>query len=329
FTGDMINGYLNNKEEMLIQYSNWKKAIEPFWHYIPFYVGMGNHEALGHIFNDENQKQIAFIDKFPYATESAEAAYQEAFVNPVNGPKSEDNNKYDPDPKNDDFPSYDESVFYYKYNNVAVVVLNSDYWYAPTLSRDPSTSGGLHGYIMDNQLEWLKTTIAMLEKDKTVDHIFVTQHTPAFPNGGHSGDDMWYNGNNSKRPFIAGKPVEKGIIERRDQYLDILINQSKKVVAIMTGDEHNYNYLKLTSEVTIYPDDYPHPKLKVSRPIFQINNGAAGAPYYAQEVLPWSAHTKSFSVENALCLIYVDGKKVKMKVINPDTLNEIDQVQLR
>jgi 3',5'-cyclic AMP phosphodiesterase CpdA len=329
FTGDMINGYAIDKEDQVLQYSNWKNAVQPFWHYMPIYVGQGNHEAFGYLFRNLTGGWLAFIDGFPYETKSAEALFQEAFVNPLNGLDSEDGNKYDPDKNNIDFPSYKENVFYYTYDNVAMVVLNSDYWYAPVLNRETSTSGGLHGYIMDNQLKWLDQTIAKLEKDKNIDHIFVTQHTPVFPNGGHVGDDMWYHGNNEKRPYIAGKPVDKGIIERRDEYLDILINKSKKVVAVLTGDEHNYNRLKLTREVNIYPENYPHKKLNVSRSIFQINNGAAGAPYYAQELAPWSEHTKAFSVENALCLFYVDGKKIRMKVINPDTLNMIDEIQLK
>ena len=296
---------------------------------MPFYICMGNHEALGHVFRDEDERWKAFIDGFPYATESAEAAFAEAFVNPVNGPKSEDGNRYDPDPKAVDFPPYDENVFYYTHGNVAMIVLNSDYWYTPTLGNNPATSWGLHGYIMDNQLACLRTTLAQLEADKDIDHIFVTQHTPVFPNGGHASDDMWYFGNNDKRPVIAGKPVEKGILQRRDEYLDLLINESSKVVAVLTGDEHNYNYLKLTPEVPVYPDDYPYDKVRISRPLYQINNGAAGAPYYAQEVLPWSSFTQSCSVENALCLFYVEGDRVTMAVLNPDTLNEIDRVELR
>lgn len=329
FTGDMINGYLSSKEQQRLEYSNWKKSIEPFWHYMPFYIGMGNHEALGLIFKDENGKQQAFIDAFPYETQSAEALFAEEFVNPENGPDNEDDNKYDPDPKNIDFPSYKENAFYYTYGNVAMIVLNSNYWYAPSIANQTASSGGLHGYLMDNQLQWLRETISKLERDKNIDHIFLTQHTPAFPNGGHSKDVMWYSGNNEKRPYIGGKPVDKGIIERRDEYLDILINQSKKVVGMLTGDEHNYNWLKLTADMPIYPENYPHKKLNVSRPIYQINNGAAGAPYYGQEVLPWSKHTQSFSVENALCLFYVEGKKITMKVFNPDTLNQIDEVELR
>jgi hypothetical protein len=329
FTGDMINGYLTNNEETQLQYTNWKKALEPFWHYMPVYTGMGNHEALGYIFADSTGRWRAFVDGFPYDTFSAEAAYAEAFVNPVSDLVSEDGSMYDPDPKKQDFPSYEENVYSYTYGNVGMIVLNSDYWYAPTLAQFPFSSGGLHGYIMDMQLEWLRETVAMFEQDSRIDHVFVTQHTPAFPNGGHSRDDMWYSGNNQFRPFINGRPVAQGIIERRDQYLDILINESTKVLAILTGDEHNYNWLKLTPEVPIYPEIWPLEKLTVGRPIYQINNGAAGAPYYAQEVLPWSDFTQSFSVENALCLFYVEGSSVKMRVINPDTLNEIDSLVLR
>ena len=329
FTGDMVNGYVTNPEELRLQLFNWKKAVEPFWHYIPFYVGSGNHEALGPHFYDKNGKYAASIDGFPFDRNSSEAVMKASFVNPENGPVSEDNSKYDPRSKKTDFPSYSENVYYYTYGNVAMVVLNSDYWYAPSAKHDHGTSGGLHGYIMDNQLEWLKKTIKKLEEDNDIDHIFVTQHTPAFPNGGHSRDDMWYGGDNTKRPYVAGKPVDKGIIERRDEYLDILINKSTKVVAILTGDEHNYNRLKITKEVTIYPENYDKPKIEISRPIYQINNGACGAPYYSQEVLPWSEHTKAFSVENAICLFHVDGKKIRMEVINPDTLNKIDEIELR
>jgi hypothetical protein len=329
FTGDMINGYLNTREEQLLQYYNWKKSLEPFWHYMPVYTGLGNHEALGYIFKDEKGLQKVFIDKFPYETQSAESVFGEAFVNPDNGPAGEDGSPYDPDPGQVDFPSYKENVYYYTYGNVAIIVLNSDYWFAPTISRESTSGGGLHGYLMDNQIAWLHSTVKNLENNRLIDHIFVTQHTPVFPNGGHSRDDMWYSGNNEMRPYIAGKPVEKGIIERRDEYLDILINQSTKVIAILTGDEHNYNYLKLTQDVPIYPENYNFKKLHVSRPVYQINNGASGAPYYGQEKLPWSAFTRSFSVENAVCLFYVNGKKITMKVLNPDTLNQIDEVKLR
>ncbi|MCB0856131.1 MAG: metallophosphoesterase, partial [Bacteroidetes bacterium] len=144
FSGDLINGYLNSPEAMDLQYANWKRAIQPFAHYFPVYVSMGNHEALGRIFYGDKGEYV-FVDRFPFETESAEAVFKRNFVNPQNGPAGEDGADYDPDPKSIDFPSYDENVFYYTYDNVAVIVMNSDYWYSPSTGNIPLTGGGLHG----------------------------------------------------------------------------------------------------------------------------------------------------------------------------------------
>jgi len=109
FTGDLINGYLTSKEATNLQYANWKRSIEAFAHYIPVYVGMGNHEALEYWFYDSRDERIMKVDRFPFETESAEAVFMDNFHMPANGPESEDGAAYDPDPKKTDFPSYKES----------------------------------------------------------------------------------------------------------------------------------------------------------------------------------------------------------------------------
>ena len=327
FTGDLINGYVTSPEDIALQYRNWKNAVSPFASYFPIISTMGNHEALMTMF--EGPAGGFRVDKFPFETQSAEAVFADNFVNPLNGPDSEDGSQYDPSDKTTDFPSYKENVFYYTYDNIGVVVLNSDYWYAASSNYIPITSGNLHGYIMDNQLDWLKETIATLESDENIDHVFITQHTPAFPNGGHVGDDMWYRGNNAKRPYIAGEPVEKGIIERRDEYLDAIINNSTKVVAILTGDEHNYARTEVGPNTTIYDDKLELPKLELKRTVWQINNGAAGAPYYAQEETPWTASVSGFTTQHALVIFHVNGKSLTMEVLNPDTLEKFDELKLR
>lgn len=328
FTGDLISGYKISKDEMNLQYANWKHAVEPFAHYFPVMVGMGNHEALIYSFSDNKGNWYA-IDRFPYSTQSAEAAFAQNFVNPLNGPQSEDGASYDPDPNHVDFPSYKENVFYYTYDNLAVVVMNSNYWYAPSLKRHPETDGNLHGYIMDNQLKWVKQTLHKLQNDPNIDHIFITEHTPFFPNGGHVANDMWYNGSNKPRAVVAGKPVEKGIIERRDQLLQIIVNETPKVAAILTGDEHNYCRTEIGPDTPMYPDNYNKKKIQLTRTIWQINNGAAGAPYYAREKTPWFQKTQGFTTQNALVLFYVQGKNIKMIVYNPDTLELVDEMILR
>ena len=183
---------------------------------------------------------------------------------------------------------------------------------------------------MDIQLQWLQTVIEEYENNSNIDHIFLTQHTPAFPNGGHVHDDMWYNGNNQYRPWISGKPLPKGIIERRDEYLDIIVNKSEKVIAMFTGDEHNYCRTTISPEMLRYPETgYFLPKTELSRTIYQINNGAAGAPYYAQQETPWTEHVAGFTTQNALVLIHIEGERVELEVLNPDTLEEIDRLILR
>ena len=327
FTGDLIDGYTLTPEKTDLQYANFKTTVSPFAHYIPLIAGVGNHEVIMHTFKGKNI--WASVEKFPFATESTENTFANNFVNPKNGPASEDGSKYDPDKKSTDFPSYEETVYYYTYDNIAVIVLNSNYFYAPSTRFVNITSGNIHGYIMDNQLKWFEETMKKMEKDDKIDHVFVTIHTPAFPNGGHVSSDMYYNGDNSMRPYVAGKPVDKGIIERRDEFLNIMINKSKKTVALLVGDEHNYNKLKLTPETSIYPEGYQGKKLKIKRTFWQINNGAAGAPYYAQEQTPWSKDVSGFTTQNAVCLFYIDGNSVKMKVLNPDTLEEVDEAVLR
>jgi len=117
FTGDMINGYLTDKDAMELQYANWKRSIEPFARYFPVYVGMGNHESLVYRFIKPRTRMVIQIDRFPFESESSEYLFQQQFVMPENGPESEDGATYDPNPGKTDFPSYKESVFYYSYDN--------------------------------------------------------------------------------------------------------------------------------------------------------------------------------------------------------------------
>ncbi|MBX3042556.1 MAG: hypothetical protein KIT33_00515 [Candidatus Kapabacteria bacterium] len=328
FTGDLITGYLTSYDETLLQYSNWKRAIEPYAAFLPFYTGMGNHENILYNFDDGSNYGIS-INAFPFESNSSESAFSECFSNFKNGPASEDNSKYDINPNNADFPKYDDQVYHYYYGNTAMIVLNSDYLYAASSKALKFIGGNPHSYIMDNQLEWLEKVIEMYEKDNYIDHIFVTIHTPAFPNGGHSYDAMWYNGKNDARPYLFGVYAEKGIIERRDEFLDIICNKSSKVVALLTGDEHNYSRMLISQDMQRYPDEWEKDKLKIKNPVWQIVNGAAGAPYYGQENMPWSDKVEFFTSEHIICFFNIDGKNVTLRVFNPETLEFIEEVILK
>ena len=140
---------------------------------------------------------------------------------------------------------------------------------------------------------------------------------------------MWYGGNNAVRPVVSGKPLTRGIIEQRDRLLDLIMNHSTKLIAALTGDEHNYSLLHIDKKLPIYPENWEGPRLEKYRPFWQINNGAAGAPYYGREKSPWADHVKTFSTQNALVLFHVDGTMIEVEVVNPDTLEEIDRYKIR
>ena len=72
------------------------------------------------------------------------------------------------------------------------------------------------------------------------------------------------------------------------------------------------------------------PRVTLRRPFYQINNGAAGAPYYAHDTTPpWSAFVKGFSTQHALCFLHIAGPSVKLEVVNPETLEVLDRATLR
>lgn len=326
FTGDMISGYSQIPARMDLEYHNWKNAVGDYWKNAPVFATLGNHEASIVSYVSKEGKRVALPKEM--LNESSETIFSKNFSNPMNGPLSEDNSWADKDHYKINFPSYKENVYSFEYGNIAFIVMNSNYWYAPSDKFISDYGGNPHGYIMDNQLKWLRSTLRKYQKNKNIDHIFVTFHTPLFPNGGHAQNDMWYKGDNRVRPYAYGKKAKYGIIQRRDQLLRLL-DRNSKVLAVLAGDEHNYSLLKIAPNMPLYKKGYRGPKLKLHRKIWQLTNGTAGAPYYAQEILPWSRFVKEFTSQNILSVFTIKGKNVFLKSINPLTLKTFSEVKLK
>lgn len=304
FTGDMISGYKNDENRQRLEYYNFKKAAERFASHTPLYAGMGNHEA--------------FIGK-----PISEKLFSEYFATPKSPLAKE---------VGDDMPLYADSAYSYTYANTAVIVLNSNYFYNPNLKKELKNGrdgiGGLHGYIMDGQADWLKREMAKYDGDPQIRHVFVTVHTPLFPNGGHSGDAMWYDGENGYRSVTVQNgirtPAQKGIIERRDEIIEIALS-SKKFRAFLSGDEHNYSRTVIKPDTRLHKVGYELPKPNIGRAFTQITNGAAGAPYYGQESMVWSDGVKSFHVRNTLVMIDINGEKACYRAIDADDFETFDK----
>lgn len=315
FSGDLVNGYTTSMDDYHRQLGAWKDATEQVGCYIPIYEVMGNHEALLDVYDGGSSYDIEFDKRDDGTNKSAETIFAEAFVNPAGG--------Y-PDPENTTAPSYAENVYYFDYGNARVIAFNTNYWWC---SHPEDFGGNLEGYVMDNQLAWIKDVLDDARDDLAIEHIFMFAHEPAFPNGGHLHDAQWYNGGGSSgNEDYYGNPLNRTyVIERRDALWEA-ISQNGKVVAVLFGDEHNYNRMRLDDETPVYLDGSTNPNF--TNPVWQIITGGAGAPFYAQQDTPWAGDVERFYPSKHYCLLSVDGGKVSIKAIS-DSGELVDECVLR
>jgi hypothetical protein len=108
------------------------------------------------------------------------------------------------------------------------------------------------------------------------------------------------------------------------------VNKSKKFLSFISGDEHNFSFLEVKPETSIYLDSYTGPKIKISRPFYNINNGGGGSAPYAMLTSPWSGGYKYFTEPPTVALISVNGKSVNLTAFSAETFGKIcNNVKLR
>ena len=290
FTGDLINGYTTREDDFRAQLRSWKRLYGPFWHEVPVYTGIGNHESLIDIFEDGAQ-----VDK--QGEQSAEAVFASEFVHPMNGPE----------PERPGLPPYKGSVYSFDYAGCHFTQLNSDYWYS---SRPQQHPGIPFGRLLPGQLEWLEKDL--MAARSAARHIFVFVHEPAFPNGGHVRDALWGGGE------TEGAKV-------RDRFWSILTQAG--VSAVFCGHEHNYSRTLIDSKTPVHRDGTAYPGFV--KPAWQITQGAAGAPFYPRDnMVPWAHGVKKFVAHTwAYCLVQVRGPRVSLETYSY-TGELLDQAEL-
>jgi 3',5'-cyclic AMP phosphodiesterase CpdA len=333
FNGDLVSGYTTFLNDLFLEYKAFKQSLFGLMAQTPVYCAIGNHEALLNVFDDSSRYGLG-MDKWPYGTSSAEAFFAKEFVQPQNGPESYDF-----------FPPYKENVYSFSYGNVKIIVFNNNYWW--TSEKAIAEYGGSpEGYILPNQMDWIRKEITQAENDPLIKNVFLMGHEPVFPNGGHVEDAMWYNGDNRVRAAIAEngrnvKSLDKGIIQIRNEFWEIVSN-STKVVAVLGSDEHAYHRTLITDQtpVGVLPKDdlngngilddgqySANPNFK--RPLWNIVCGGAGAPYYTQEKTPWTDWVHIYSSHYNYVLFTASENTIGMKVydITGELLDQLDDLR--
>jgi hypothetical protein len=292
FTGDLISGYTSSVDDFRAQLRSWKRIYGPLWRWVPIYTGMGNHESL--------LNELSTSERFDKSgAESAESIFASEFVHPVNGPE----------PERPGLPPYKGSVYSFDYAGCHFVQLNSDYWY----SSNPQELGGNYfGRLLPGQLEWFEKDLAAARRNNAT-HIFVFVHEPAFPNGGHVSDSLWGGG------------VQPEGVEARDRFWTAV--SEAKAVAVFNGHEHNYSRMRVDTNTPVHRDGSPNPKFK--NPVWQITQGAAGAPFSPQDLtVPWVGHVDKFVAHTwAYCHVSVKNSSVELRTYSY-TGELLDKVKL-
>ncbi len=345
FGGDLINGYTSDIKDYEWQLETWKRAIQPVGANIPFYESMGNHEQVGSYYKmtaphlPQDEYYIQFTGTV--GEDSAEAIFAKEFVNPTGSryelgiPNPELKGSKEMEGANVG-PTYSENVYSFTYGRIHFISLNTNYWGTGyrnisefgQKSQDKTAinlalkhlGGNREGYVMRNQMEWLKNELDAAQKDISVDWIFIILHEPPFPNGGHVKDAMyWGTPGKGEDGGYNEKDVPMGdVIDMRNRFWKTVSNKSK-VLAVLCGDEHNYSRTLIDSSV--------HPDFRF--PVWQIISGGCGAPYYVQDKsVPWVDKVKAFAIDKHFCLFTVDGKTVGLEVYNDSSqlLDSIDNL---
>ncbi len=214
--GDLISGVTSDAHKAELQLRAWKKAVSPVAHYIPFYTGIGNHDAEIYDYQVVEKKKIRVPKR---GSDAAEEIFRREMTNPTNGLRLPEESKD---------PTYCENVYSFDYGNSHFVMLNNDYKNLVIVKAEREK-----GKIVGRQLEWLRRDLESASK-RGQENIFVFFHEPAFPNGGHLGDSMYHNG-------------DEAYVKPRNEFWRLLCRH--KVVATFCGHEHNYSRTLIDEKV--------------------------------------------------------------------------------
>ena len=327
FGGDLVDGYTTSEEAFRSELDSWKRAAGSVAFSLPIYEGVGNHEQLGDYLSapEPGHPDNRFIiHRDREGSESLESVFSSEFTNLTGSCYGF---YLRPEERALDGtvvagPDYAETVYSFNRGNCHFISINTNYWftgvmYDGTTVRFPSdqegtalalrlVGGNREGYVLPYQLKWLEEDLAAAQADENIDWVFVFTHEPAFPNGGHLYDAMfWGEPGKGHEGGLNDLTVPLGdVIDMRDRFWGALA-RSSKVVAFMCGDEHNYSRTLIDTDVNA---DFVHP-------VWHIVSGGAGAPFYAQDKsVPWVDKVAAFAPINHYCVFDADHESVSLRV---------------
>ncbi len=273
--GDYATLITNSPLDFVGEINSYRKVVSFLSSYIPFFEGRGDHEIFGYVRTKGKFMVIPY--DLPLRPENILPFY---LRNPENGPIHHRKN----------FPPLKGTVYSFTWGNSMFISLDTVYGIAHGVV-DPSKYN-INGTICDEEFKWLKNQLEYARK-RDIEHIFIFDHAPPFPNGGHIEDSMYYEGR------------VKMVNEVRERFLKLLSDY--KVDILFCGHEHNYSRTLVNSKID----------KNVKNSFYQIISGGAGAPTYPIDPFtPWHKNVKCASTQKHFIVVRVHGKTVTVNVLN-------------
>ena len=155
--------------------------------------------------------------------------------------------------------------YYLDHKNVRMIVV------------DGYTDLGKDGVINDEGRQWVEQVIK--DAPRSIDHIFITFHEPAFPRVRHVGDSF------DQDP------------ERRNLFWRMLLSSGDRVRAVLVGHTHAYYRMRVLDPAGVAAND-PKAFPDEDGGIYQVDVGAAGN-----------------GSENTIVAVQIEGKNVFFRVL--------------
>jgi hypothetical protein len=326
FGGDLVSGYGQRPVDFQTELRSWKQTVLPLAISTPVYTAIGNHDVAVRQWYQHKVGGLR-MDRWPYATDSAEVLFAAEFVHPDGAPAHLP-----------DLPPYDETIYTVTRGPVRIIVFNNNYWWT-THHRIDLVGGCPEGYILPGQMEWIQAEVAEAETDPAIRYTLLCAQEPVWPVAGHASDAMWHGGNDARRAkrWNGSEIVDlgPGMIEMRNRFWSIVANASK-VAAVLTSDEHNYSRTLIgpSTPVGVPGDDRDgdgtldapysaNPDFRL--PTWSIVSGGAGAPFYVRDEVPWEEGIAAFSTRFHSVWLTADETGISLTTIALDG-SELDHV---
>lgn len=250
----------------------------------PVYTMLGKKEFVKSSFITEDKRRVYGVNKSPVYTASSEAVFSRVFDAPTVRLPGEQNLKRFFN-RNEPHAEYQSTAFAFRQQHVGVVVLNTEYARTSNWRFSRAAGGSISGYLLENQISWLKRQLEAFEKNNAISNVVIFMHSPLYPTGEYISESFWYGGKFRAAPKGKNDKDLPGVIAVRDELMETF-SANEKVTAIVSAEPGLNGILNVSADSSPYPAGFNDKRIILREDILLMNFGGRGQNLSIN--VPWS-----------------------------------------